>query len=171
MKATLFDWVTYYKIAEILAEKNNSLINSEPDLSEASFRVAVSRAYYAAFNKAKRFLRKTLMIKVPRVNTHRFVIDQFLILGSEQSGNNLEHIETLLTELSRSKNIDEYNRILLSLYDKTVNLEYIGFNLENLRDRRNMADYDDIFLFAVVEAQEAVSISQLIIEEIDSLLT
>ncbi|WP_013334752.1 HEPN domain-containing protein [Gloeothece verrucosa] len=67
-----FNWEDYLTLANKLSEE--TLTSA---IQEAQFRSAISRAYYAAFNQAKTFLENTDKILIPRVNIHKYVINQF----------------------------------------------------------------------------------------------
>lgn len=67
-----FNWSEYLILARQLAEKETN-----PASEEAKLRAAASRAYYAAFIKARNFLRDRSGLVIPRKNTHRYVIQQF----------------------------------------------------------------------------------------------
>jgi hypothetical protein len=68
-----FDWLEYLNLAEELAGRSGSSSNQE-----AKLRSAISRAYYAAFIKARNYLRDTEGIKVPfDRDIHLFVQNQF----------------------------------------------------------------------------------------------
>ncbi len=49
-----FDWPDYIEVANTL--KGFGLSNTYPTFTEALYRAAISRAYYAAFKKAEEFL-------------------------------------------------------------------------------------------------------------------
>lgn len=55
----MFDWNLYFALARKLKE----LAENESSLQEAYIRSAVSRAYYAAFGRAKRFAESKLGFK------------------------------------------------------------------------------------------------------------
>ncbi|MGB8346565.1 MAG: hypothetical protein WCD86_16890 [Ktedonobacteraceae bacterium] len=77
-----FDWLEYFDIAQELVTqaKNNS------PHQEANLRVAISRAYYAVFNKARDHLRRHDKIREPsplvdsngnHINIHAYVREKF----------------------------------------------------------------------------------------------
>lgn len=111
-----FNWSEYFDVAQELFEQAK---HSSPH-QEAKLRIAISRAYYAAFGMARDHLRSKDRIWEPRtltnakgerVSVHEYVIDQFI--------NSLD-----------SKRAE------------------IGVNLDRLRRYRNAADYhlDDSLL-------------------------
>ncbi len=73
-----FDWSEYLKLAQELAGDDASSPSEE-----AKLRSSVSRAYYAAFCKARNHLRnidkhkKILSETPPKVNVHKYVRNQF----------------------------------------------------------------------------------------------
>ena len=66
-----FDWLEYLHLAQNLA--GQTIVISE----QAKLRSAISRAYYAAFHQAKRFLENKEHLTIPLQNVHKFVINQF----------------------------------------------------------------------------------------------
>lgn len=105
-----FDWSEYFDIAQELATQAK---NNTPH-QEAKLRAAISRAYYAVFNKARDHLRRHDRIKEPvplvdsngnRINIHAYVREQF------KNGLNQDYQE-------------------------------IGLALERMIKDRNAADYD-----------------------------
>lgn len=66
-----FDWSEYLNLARRLAG------TPENPANEAELRSAISRAYYAAFIQARNFLRDRDNLKIPRKNTHEYVINLF----------------------------------------------------------------------------------------------
>jgi hypothetical protein len=68
-----FDCVEYYKLAQELAGTSQTPANAE-----AKMRAAISRMYYAAFCKARNYLRDREGLAIPPgARTHRFVRDTF----------------------------------------------------------------------------------------------
>ena len=70
--AKCFDWSLYTRLSEELLK----FAESHSDLSEASFRCAISRAYYGAFCSARNLLTKT-GISVRRNDAHSAVINEY----------------------------------------------------------------------------------------------
>jgi uncharacterized protein (UPF0332 family) len=69
-----FDWLEYLNVAKELAS-----VTTTPASQEAKLRAAISRAYYAAFIKARNHLRDKEGYSIPRTgNSHRFVSQQFV---------------------------------------------------------------------------------------------
>lgn len=68
-----FDWSEYLNVAKELAG-----IATNPANQEAKLRAAISRAYYAAFIKARNHLRDNEGHSIPRTaDAHRYVWEQF----------------------------------------------------------------------------------------------
>jgi len=68
-----FDWSEYLKLAQELAGQTVSPANEE-----AKLRSSVSRAYYAAFCKARNYLRDIEGHSIPSTpEAHRYVRDKF----------------------------------------------------------------------------------------------
>jgi hypothetical protein len=68
-----FDWVEYYKLARELTGTP-----AAPANAEARMRAAISRLYYAAFCKARNYLRDREGLFIPTgPSAHRIVRDTF----------------------------------------------------------------------------------------------
>lgn len=67
-----FDWKLYIQLSE-------ELINSQKNLflQEAYYRSAISRSYYGVYCIARNFLA-IKGINIPKVDTHRFVRDEYM---------------------------------------------------------------------------------------------
>jgi uncharacterized protein (UPF0332 family) len=97
-----FDWSEYLKLALELAGQALTPANKE-----AKLRSSVSRAYYAAFCKARNYLRDIEGHLIPfGPEAHQYVCDEF------------------------KKSADKLRR-------------KIGWELDQLRTRRNRVDYQD----------------------------
>jgi uncharacterized protein (UPF0332 family) len=72
-----FDWSYYLEVAQELTDQAKE---APPELQEAKYRAAISRAYYAAFGSARDHLRYTERKKEPAYtpNIHEYVIQTFL---------------------------------------------------------------------------------------------
>jgi hypothetical protein len=68
-----FDWSRYLTLAKELAGPGT---NPSPD--EAKLRCAISRAYYANYCMARNHLRDKEGHRIPREDSHRYVIEQFI---------------------------------------------------------------------------------------------
>jgi uncharacterized protein (UPF0332 family) len=66
-----FDWEDYLKVAEILHDGAK-----DAKLEEAMYRIAISRAYYAAFCMARNY-RLEAGKELPFVDPHKVVVDTF----------------------------------------------------------------------------------------------
>ncbi len=68
-----FDWSEYLNVAKELAG-----ITTTPANQEAKLRAAISRAYYAAFIKARNYLRDQEGHSIPKTSdAHKYVRNQF----------------------------------------------------------------------------------------------
>lgn len=67
-----FNWSEYLDLARELTGKDTT-----PASQSAKLRSAISRSYYAAFIQARNFLRDRESLRIPRENSHQFVISQF----------------------------------------------------------------------------------------------
>lgn len=68
-----FEWSEYLNLARELAGKATTPANQETKL-----RAAISRAYYAAFIKARNYLRDSEGLSIPKTGeAHRYVQQQF----------------------------------------------------------------------------------------------
>lgn len=63
-----FDWSEYLNLARELAQAMTD---------EAKMRSAISRAYYAAFIKARNFLQEREGLTIASENSHQYLINQF----------------------------------------------------------------------------------------------
>ncbi|MBN1330477.1 MAG: hypothetical protein JXA54_13465 [Candidatus Heimdallarchaeota archaeon] len=68
-----FSWSHYRELAGELFEKSAH----DSKLTEAYLRSSISRAYYAAFCKARNYLRDEKDLDIPDEDTHKWVITQF----------------------------------------------------------------------------------------------
>lgn len=95
-----FDWSEYLTLAQ---ELTGASISSP--IQEAHLRAAISRAYYAAFCKARNYLLNKDGYSTPRwVNAHQDVIMKF-----ERSGDiGRRKVGTLLRSLRALRNLVDY---------------------------------------------------------------
>jgi uncharacterized protein (UPF0332 family) len=71
-----FDWPHYLDVAQELTEQAK---DAPPELQEAKYRAAISRAYYAVFGRARHYLRSIDTIKEPEyINPHNYVRETFM---------------------------------------------------------------------------------------------
>lgn len=86
-----FDWTEYFRLARELAGQATIPANQE-----AKLRSSVSRAYYAAFCKARNYLRDVDKISVPTDGTvHQYVQEKFEISSDpirKQLGEDLKRL-------------------------------------------------------------------------------
>lgn len=96
-----FDWSDYLALAEIL--NNTASISPVP---EANFRSAISRAYYAAFCKARNFLKSSDGYNPPEDGTiHKDVMEIFMYSSDQDRS----FIGLLLKDMRWKRNIVDYN--------------------------------------------------------------
>ena len=67
-----FDWLDYLRLAEALVDQVSNATRQE-----AQLRTAISRAYYAAFGKAREYLRQESTSSEPPAGIHSYVQRQF----------------------------------------------------------------------------------------------
>jgi uncharacterized protein (UPF0332 family) len=129
-----FDWRQYLILAENLCTNFHDFPNQE-----ACFRVAISRAYYAAFCTARNYAKNYDRLSLQRTGEdHRLVKDHYSFANDSN------------TQQKRKR-------------------EQIGINLDRLRNLRNKADYDDIFSRLENEAKYAITISTQVIKLLEDL--
>ena len=102
-----FNWEEYLHLAEELTGITNSLAGEE-----ARLRSTISRAYYAAFIRARNYLRIHQDIDLPRNgDVHRYVREYF-----DRSSNELHRmIANDLARLRISRNRADYDDIMTQL--------------------------------------------------------
>ncbi|HEY9630086.1 MAG TPA: hypothetical protein V6C84_22560 [Coleofasciculaceae cyanobacterium] len=102
-----FNWEEYLHLAEELTGIANSIAGEE-----ARLRSTISRAYYAAFIRARNYLRIHLDIDLPRNgDVHRYVREYF-----DRSSNELHRmIANDLARLRISRNRADYDDIMTQL--------------------------------------------------------
>jgi uncharacterized protein (UPF0332 family) len=129
-----FDWREYLTLAENLYTNSHNFPNQE-----ACFRVAISRAYYAAFCTARNYAKKYDHLILRKTGEdHRIVKDHYSFANDSN------------TEQQRKR-------------------RQIGINLDRLRNLRNKADYDDIFSRLENEAKYAITLSKKVIHLLETL--
>jgi uncharacterized protein (UPF0332 family) len=104
-----FDWIEYNALAKEIIKINDTCL-IQP---EASWRCAISRAYYSAFCEARKYLDEVEGIQIrqaERGSVHKQVIDEFM--NSPGIKNKIgQNLKTLLAE---RKKVD-YDSIYLNL--------------------------------------------------------
>jgi uncharacterized protein (UPF0332 family) len=129
-----FDWRQYLTLAKNLCTNSHDFPNQE-----ACFRVAISRAYYAAFCTARNYAKNYDRLSLQRTGEdHRLVKDHYSFANDSN------------TQQKRKR-------------------EQIGINLDRLRNLRNKADYDDIFPRLENEAKYAIALSSQVINLLEDL--
>ncbi len=118
----LFDWTKYLVLAEELGLRHDD---------EAALRSAVSRAYYAAFCKARNRLSLE-GVDIPKMDVHSFVWNRY----REAVGELRRSIGTTGDRLRRSRNKADYDdevpRLSTIVQDTTIRTRRLLESLENL---------------------------------------
>ena len=133
-----FQWSEYLDVAQELAEQAR---NAPPELQEARYRASISRAYYAAFGKARDHLRFQKNIQEPR---------------------------PLVSSTGERLNIHQYVR---ETFMNRRGLEGVGADLNRMRLYRNRVDYDDTNLLQRLPwaAQDTLTRAKRVFTRLDSL--
>ncbi|HID61452.1 MAG TPA: HEPN domain-containing protein [Anaerolineae bacterium] len=96
-----FDWSEYFALAQELVGQATS-----PSSQEARLRSAISRAYYAAFCKARNYLRDREGHSIPRGGqVHRYVRNQF----KKSSDKVRKEVGENLNRLRKDRNKADYD--------------------------------------------------------------
>ena len=107
-----FDWSEYLELAQELAGDGAGSPNEE-----AKLRSSVSRAYYAAFCKARNHLRDIDGYQISQhVNVHKHVRDQF----KDSSDKSRKKIGTDLDRLRKRRNKADYDDFVNKLPQLTI---------------------------------------------------
>ena len=111
-----FDWSAYLKLAQELAGDDTGSPGEE-----AKLRSSVSRAYYAAFCKARNHLRdidghQILSAYPPKVNVHKYVRDEF----KNSSDISRKKIGNTLNRLRIHRNKADYDDVVTGLPQLTT---------------------------------------------------
>lgn len=135
-----FDFLEFYYQAEDISDKRHRIPSKEMSLAdEADMRTAISRAYYAAFHKAREFLqstrdntpetlaggmherlisrftnsslaeRRTMGAKLDRMKKLRHIVDYNYIIKNKYNGNLYKLVDEVL--LTTQGLINEFNLI------------------------------------------------------------
>lgn len=72
----MFDWKQYIQLAEKIRDVNK--IQEFQGLEEACLRTSMSRAYYGIFCIARNFLISKKQSKIPTIDTHKFVRNEYI---------------------------------------------------------------------------------------------
>lgn len=115
-----FDWSEYLKVAhELIGEPTPS------STQEAKSRAGISRAYYAAFNKARTYMEDVHNIYwIPKEGeSHQFVINWY----KTHPDDGYQQIGHLLAHLRRSRRFADYEAKFGRLRDEArLSLRYAG---------------------------------------------
>lgn len=88
-----FEWLEYLNLARELTGKPTAPANRE-----AKLRTAISRAYYAAFIKARNHLRDREGLAIPKTGeAHRYVRQQFAVSPDRAHQKIAENLKYLLS--------------------------------------------------------------------------
>ncbi len=143
-----FDWLDSF---EICIQLKNSYINKQNSKLEAMSRLIISRAYYSAFRKLTQHLRNQNIYlydkKNPTKSSHKDVVS---ILNE-------------ITDITKN-----YNKSYID--DKVTRKRYrkISKILPRLKNRRQIADYDDdILLNPITIVEDSLSDAKEIINRIN----
>ena len=133
-----FHWSEYLDVAQELAEQAK---HAPPELQEARYRASISRAYYAAFGKARDHLRFNENIQEPR---------------------------PLVSSTGERLSIHQYVR---ETFMSRPGQEGIGADLNRMRLYRNRVDYDDNNLLQRLPwaAQDILTRARRVFTRLDSL--
>ena len=107
-----FNWTTYLVLARELAGHSAPRRQRSAAYEQARLRSAISRAYYAAFCRARNHLRDNEGLSPPRsADVHQWVVNQFL------NSPNQVHIGVAqdLNRLRRQRNIADYDDTVTGL--------------------------------------------------------
>lgn len=106
-----FDWLEYLDLAQQLTRSTTG-----PSSREARLRSAISRAYYAAFCKARNhLLKKGPIPNEKKINMHKYVREQFM--GSPDKAR--KKIGADLNRLRTDRNKADYWDIVAGLHGTT----------------------------------------------------
>ena len=104
-----FDWYQFLLLARELL--NMRTLRS---LRAALQRTAISRAYYAAFSTARKYLREVEGVNTIRQDAHQFVINYFLNSTDSDYFDIGEQLKTLLT----ARNKADYDEVFVGLQNQ-----------------------------------------------------
>ena len=98
-----FDWPYYLEVAQELTEQ---AADAPPELQEAKYRAAISRAYYAVFGRARHHLRHIDRRKEPAyLNPHNYVQNTF----ADSSDKDRKNIGGHLGRMREDRNAADYD--------------------------------------------------------------
>jgi uncharacterized protein (UPF0332 family) len=99
-----FDWKDYLKVAVILHDGA-----SKAKLEEAMYRIAISRAYYAAFCTARNH-KIDKGAEMPFEDAHKFVVDGFRYSKKEEEraiGQRLHRLKNMRVQADYDDEVDD----------------------------------------------------------------
>ena len=97
-----FDWIDFLRIAKVFEQDAD-----KTSISDAMYRTAISRAYYASFNSARLFLiDKGMLRSDERENIHYRVIEVF----QQDPSDDWRQIGTWLERMRRDRNEADYDQ-------------------------------------------------------------
>jgi hypothetical protein len=138
-----FDWKEYLEFAkEQIFPTSGELLNPA---EEVILRIAISRAYYAAFCLSRNYLRDDLMDNV--------VIDAY--------NGDIKHLKMMKLSI---------HQYVINQLSADPDTRKISVKLGRLKERRVKADYRDNFDNIQLEYQTSISYANDIITKIDSLI-
>ncbi len=100
-----FDWTEYFNLAKELSGQKGIVVSKE-----AKLRAAISRAYYAAYCKARNYLRDVIKdSQIPKgPNVHKYVVNKF----KSDNRKNYRKIGINLDRLRIDRNKADYDDIV-----------------------------------------------------------
>lgn len=146
-----FDWTEYLHLAKFLmtidAAPTSGCMAGNPDNlayrdvdEEARCRVAVSRAYYAAFGRVRSFLDQHPPEDWPNVRRiHRAVAERMLRFGSDDP---------------------DIREPCAAIFNQ----------LEDLKDERQRADYEAEIVYTAEQAHNAIDMAEELLVELDKVI-
>ena len=107
---TSYNWREFLYAAYELCGREGAPLASEYTL----YLIAIGRAYYAAFNMAREFLRDHDHINVPRQSVHEFVAQQF----RDSTNARRRKIGYTLYYMRNIRNVADYNGIIVNIEEE-----------------------------------------------------
>ena len=128
-----FDWSEYFKLTHELLKI---------DIDEAKQRSSISRAYYAAFGRARNYLRdylgdSRLSRKILDINVHQYVAEEFY--RYDRKNKKMIEIGRDLGILRSFRNKVDYEDVIFSLQkDVNMSLRLAKNNIDNIDNIDNI---------------------------------
>ena len=129
----IFDWEDFLKLCKFI-QKNNYFTKEDPTLSDANYRVVISRAYYAGFRKTCMHL-KTIG-KFEDINLEDY--NEFKVNNNRRWQDKQKGIISTFTGGDSHKQIIDK---LDELSNEDERYGYISSNLVSMKLNRKTADY------------------------------